>query len=101
MLRLGIVSWWDKTTGEGEILDLGTGRTFYVHYSAIENSFNQSRLNLEKDHLVEMKLYRNLYMTQVDKCRILEPDFDYEKVNICLEMCFKRGVDILRLEAKY
>jgi cold shock CspA family protein len=33
--RLGKVEWFDKTSGEGYIRDVGDGNSYYVHYSSI------------------------------------------------------------------
>jgi cold shock CspA family protein len=99
MKRMGLVEWFDDSAGEGMIYDLAVGRSLYVHYSAIKN--DMPRKTLLKHDLVEMSLYRNLYMTQVDECKVLEPDFNYREVTTCLEMCFRRGIDPLKLETRY
>jgi len=91
MKRLGVVIYFDTIKGDGEVLDLGTGKHLYVHYSAINSELPFKNLN--KDDFVEFSIYRNLYMMQIDYIKKLEPDFDYLKVNICLEFLFRRGVD--------
>lgn len=97
--RLGVVLWFDDSSGEGMIFDLATGRHLYCHYSAI--TCDDPHKKVEKNDFVEFKIYRNLYSSQVEKCRILEPDFDYHLVNTCLEMAFDRGVDVLAFAPKY
>ena len=71
----------------------------YVHYSAIESK--EVFKTICKHDLVEFTIYSNLYSKQVDSCKILEPDFDYMKVNTCLEMMFERGIDISAVEPRY
>lgn len=99
MKRLGAVLWFDDSSGEGMIFDLATGKHLYVHYSAI--TCDDKHKKILKHDFVEFKIYRNLYSMQVEKCRVLEVDFDYLLVNTCLEMAFKRGIDILSFERKY
>ena len=98
MKRLGAVLWFDDSSGEGIIYDLGTGKHLYVHYSAIQQ--NEWK-KIEKDDFVEFAIYRNLYSSMVESCKVLEYDMDYDLVNTCLEMAFRRGVDILSYAPKY
>ena len=97
--RFGVVLWFDTSSGEGMLMDLATGASLYIHWSAIQS--DESFKNLNKHDLVEFTVYRNLYSTQVYKCKVLEPDLDYRKVNTCLDMLCKRGCDILCCEPKY
>jgi cold shock CspA family protein len=99
MKRLGVVLWFDNSSGEGEVLDLAVGKIFYLHYSAIKSV--EEFKTVGKNDYVEFKLYRNLYMSQIDNLKVLEPDTDYIKVNTCLELSFRRGVDILKTAPKY
>lgn len=97
--RLGVVLWFNDSVGEGMIFDLGTGRHLYCHYSSI--TCDDPHKKVEKNDFVEFKIYRNLYSSQVEKCRVLEPDFDHDLANTCLEMAFGRGIDILLFQPKY
>ena len=63
----GIVSWFDKSSGEGMIYSPEHQTTFYVHYSAIESDNEFKTLN--KSVEVEFSLYTNLYMSQVDSVK--------------------------------
>ncbi len=58
----GTVLWFDNDKGEGEVFYLDT--SFYFHYSAIES--NDIWKKLEKNDIVEFRLYENLYMRQVE-----------------------------------
>lgn len=61
----GRVQWFDKTSGEGMILDDKEGKSYYVHYSAIVSK--QKRKNLDQGKEVRFQLYENLYTKQVDR----------------------------------
>ena len=64
-LRLGVVHWFDNSSGEGSIIDKESGAAYYVHYSAINSK--EKFKKLERGQEVEFKLYQNLYMKQVDE----------------------------------
>ena len=99
--KLGIVAWFDKHTGDGQIWDLENGGWLFVHYSAI-NSLDDFR-KLDKYDLVEFSVYSNLYMSQVDRVKVLEPEYteDLSRINDALDLLLQMGYDILRVEPKY
>jgi len=99
MKRLGVVLFFNDNGGDGMIFDLATGRNLFLHYSAIKSE--SSYKTVKKYDFIEFSIYRNLYSMQVDSCVVLEPDIDYLKVNTCLEMSFRRGVNILSSAPKY
>ncbi len=102
MKRFGLVDWFDESKGEGMVTDLGTGKSLYVHWSAIfpMTEYGVFR-HLNKHDLVEFTIYRNLYSLQIGRIEALAPDMDGIKFQTCLEMCFRRGIDIGKLETKY
>ena len=79
--KLGVVSWFDHSSGEGEIYCPADQKTYYVHWSAIKlatRSFLKEMKVLNKRHPVEFTLYTNLYMSQVDSCWMLEFNYSVE-----------------------
>lgn len=66
--QLGIVRWFDDLKGEGLIRDKG-GRSYYVHYSAIESK--KSRKSLSKGREVQFQLLEDSHFIQVDKVKEL------------------------------
>ena len=65
-MRTGKVIFFDRS-GEGMVYEEVTGKMFYVHYSAIDSK--DSFKTLKEKARVEFKLYRNLYMEQIDYIR--------------------------------
>ena len=73
--RSGHVQWFDKSSGEGVVIDKD-GRSYHVHYSAIVPNRLRSkttkvaaRRNLEDGAAVEFKVYENLYSARVSQIR--------------------------------
>lgn len=71
----GKVEWFDETSGEGLLVEESTGKSYYVHYSAIQNE-NRSktlttgnRRNLKEGATVKFKVYKNYYLEQVEAVR--------------------------------
>lgn len=67
-MRKGKVAWFDKSSGQGMILDTKSNKTYFVHYSAIDSS--EDIKTLSKGDSVRFKLYTNLYMSQVDYVKV-------------------------------
>lgn len=67
MIKSGVVSWFDESSGEGMIFCEQDNCQYYVHYSAI-NSDDKFK-TLIKGSEVEFTLYTNLYMSQVDSIK--------------------------------
>ena len=65
-MRLGKVIFFD-TSGIGMVYEAATKSVFQVHYSAIDSK--DKFKTLKKNTRVEFKLYRNLYMEQIDYIR--------------------------------
>lgn len=65
--KAGKVQWFDIEKGEGMIVDLKDGSSYYVHYSAIESK--EKFKKLEKGEEVKFSLYENLYSKQVDRVK--------------------------------
>ena len=81
--RLGYVSWWDDSKGEGHIIDSENGLVYYVYHSAIyiktRKDFHDDEVfNLWKNEPVEFTIYKNLYMSQVDNVWPLNFDYSIE-----------------------
>lgn len=68
--RKGIVRSFDLSANQGFILDEESGRSYYVHASAIEPEEDIGKF--EKNKEVEFSLYENLYMKQVDVVQLVE-----------------------------
>lgn len=66
--KLGRVRWFDDLKGEGLVRD-EEGRSFYVHYSAIETS--KKRKTLKKNKKVKFQLLEDSHFTQVSKLKEL------------------------------
>ena len=64
--QLGVVRWFDELKGEGLIRD-EQGRSFYVHYSAIES--DKKRKTLKPGKEVKFQLLEDSHFTQVDKVK--------------------------------
>lgn len=65
--QLGVVRWFDDLKGEGLIRD-EQGRSFYVHYSAIETDKKRKTLKAGKE--VKFQLLEDSHFTQVDKVKV-------------------------------
>ena len=66
--QLGTVRWFDELKGEGVIRD-ENGKSFYVHYSAIETE--KKRKTLKKGKEVKFQLLEDSHFVQVDKVKDL------------------------------
>ena len=66
--QLGIVRWFDDLKGEGLIRD-EAGRSFYVHYSAIESE--RPRKTLKRGKEVQFQILEDSHFVQVDKVKEL------------------------------
>lgn len=73
--KLGYVSWFDDSSGEGMIECPADKCSYYVHWSAITYGPTGAK-TLEKFHPVTFTLYENSYMKQVDTIRHLNFDFN-------------------------
>lgn len=65
--KAGKVQWFDLEKGEGMIVDLKDGSSYYVHYSAIESK--EKFKILEKGKEVKFSLYEDIFSKQVDKVK--------------------------------
>lgn len=92
MRRFGVVLWFDNPSGEGMIYDIGGNCSLYIHYSAINpgEAVNDWR-NIAKNTVVEITLYRNLYMRQVDTCNTVK---DENIITMCMDALLRRGLDL-------
>jgi len=63
----GVVHWFDEMTGEGLIKDQN-GKSYYVHYSAIESS-NKWR-NLQDEQKIRFKLVTSANGSQVSHVKV-------------------------------
>jgi cold shock CspA family protein len=97
--KLGVVSWFDHSSGEGMIYCPKDGQTYYVHWSAIKTStrsFFKEILVLNKRHPVEFTLYTNSFMSQVDSVWMLEFNYSIEsehKLTRLMNELFEAGSD--------
>lgn len=68
-MNFGYVLWFDSSSGEGEIYCNHSKKIYYVHYSAIisKDKFK----DLSKGQKVELTLYTNLYMSQIDTVEVI------------------------------
>lgn len=62
----GVVHWFDDTSGEGIIKD-ADGKSFFVHYSAIESG--DSWKSLKDRQKVKFKLVRDCTFAQVSRVK--------------------------------
>ncbi len=62
----GTVRWFDDTKGEGLIRD-ESGKSYYVHYSAIQCS--KKHRTLKEDAEVEFQLLEDSHYTQIAKVK--------------------------------
>ena len=60
--KLGIVEFFDNDKGEGMVKSEGV--SYYFHYSAIKSKDDFK--TTEKGKQVKIRLYKNIYMTQID-----------------------------------
>ncbi|MFK7827270.1 MAG: hypothetical protein AB8G05_24210 [Oligoflexales bacterium] len=73
----GKVQWFDKSSGEGMILD-EAGESHYVHYSIIvpktdltETTGKRIKKNLVAGKTVKLRFYENLFSKRVDQVKEL------------------------------
>jgi CspA family cold shock protein len=64
--QLGTVRWFDDVKGEGLIRD-ENGKSFYVHYSAIQSEKKHKTLREESE--VKFQLLEDSHYTQVAKVK--------------------------------
>jgi cold shock CspA family protein len=64
--KLGTVRWFDDLKGEGLIRDTD-GKSYYVHYSAIESQKKHKTLNEESE--VKFQLLEDSHYTQVARVK--------------------------------
>ncbi len=59
----GVVHWFDETSGEGVIIKDASGKSYFVHYSAIES--RDKWKTLEGKQKVKFKLVKDCTFAQV------------------------------------
>jgi|GEM_PF-1925101 len=69
-LKVGIVDWFDNSSGEGFIQDAETGRWRYIHYSAIssKNKFKE----LKQGSKVHYRHNKCPVKVQVTFCKVID-----------------------------
>jgi len=67
MKQVGIVSFFDNE--DGQVMDLKTRISYYVHISAIDKN---DLAKMKRGTKVYFTLYTNLYMSQIDSITIIK-----------------------------
>ncbi len=63
--KAGEVVWFDESSGEGMIIDTEDGRTYYVHYSAIQSK--KKFKTLQENKKVKFVPYKKGLTRSVEK----------------------------------